>query len=197
MANDKAIKVSPDKHFVEHNGTSIEIPKPLESMTPNDWLRMATGKKSPLHAVTVDNQSFLGLHVVLKDKNYIPIWLYAGAQRGDVPRAFDTLERAVNMGCQLVSTLDDIDDRFRNRFSFSADGHIHRDDVVLAKIPIVAYYALQAQNIQKSKAAIEYQSVESKAYENIEGSHFVKGSKELPVYEATEHSVQYQDRPRF
>jgi len=191
----KPIQVSADKHFVEYEGTSIEIPKPLEDMTQQDWSRLASGPKSPLRAIHVDNQSFLGLHVVLKDKNYMPVWLYAGGERAGVPRAFDSLERAVNMGAQLVSTLDDI--LTPNHFTLGADGHIHRDDVVLAKVPIVAYYALQAQNINKANGAIEYQAAEGKAYENIDMPHFIKGNREVPVYEATEHSVQYQDRPRF
>lgn len=189
------VQVSMDQNFVEHNGTSIQIPKPLAEMTQQDWIRMATGPKSPLQGVTVDNQSFLGLHVVLKDKNYIPIWLYAGGQRDDIPRAFDTLERAVAMGATLVSSLDEI--QAPNHFQLSADGHIHRDDVVLSKMPIVSYYALQAQNIRKSKSAIEYQSAENKAYEGVDMPHFVKGNKAAPLYEATEHSVEYQDRPRF
>jgi hypothetical protein len=191
----KPVQVSPDRHFVEYEGTAVEIPKPIQEMTQADWTRLASGERSPLRKIQVENQSFLGLHVVLKDKNYVPVWLYAGNRNGDIPRAFDTLERAIAIGAQLVSTLDDID--VPNHFQLSADGHIHRDDVVLAKVPIVAYYALQAENIRKSKAAIEYKASEGKAYENVDGPHYVKGNIELPVFQSTEHSVQYQDRPRF
>ncbi len=192
----KPVQVSPDKHFVEHDGTMIEIPRPLEEMTQADWVKLALGPKSPLNSVVIDNQSFLGLHVVLKDKNYIPIWLYAGGQRDDIPRAFDTLERAIAMGATLVSSEDEIQTPV-GRFQFSADGHIHRDDVVLAKVPVVSYYALQAQNIRKSKSAIEFQSAESKAYEGVDMPKHIKGNRTAPIYEATEHTVQYQDRPRF
>jgi hypothetical protein len=192
----KPVQVSPDKHFVEYEGTSIEIPKPLEQMTEKDWVRLASGSKSPFRKISVDNQSFLGLHVVLKDKNYIPVWLYDGPRRSEVPRAFDTLERAVNMGAELVSTTDDIE--IPHGISLSADGHIRRDDVVLAKVPIVIYYALQAQNIRKSKTAIEYKSSEERAYEGVDLPRSIgHGNKSVPVYESTEHSVQYQDRPRF
>ncbi len=191
----KPVQISPDKHFVEYEGTSIELPKPIEEMTQGDWTRLAANPRSQFRNITVNHQSFVGLHVTLKDKNYIPIWLYV-AKNPEIPRAFDTMERAIQMGAQLVSDLDEIESS-GTRFSLSADGHIHRDDVVLAKIPIVAYYALQAQNIRRSQGAIEYQSVESKAYENIDMPHFVKGNREVPVYEATEHTVQYQDRPRF
>ena len=191
----KPVQITADRHFVEYEGTAIEIPKPIAEMTQADWVRLSSGEKSPLRKIRVDNQSFLGLHVVLKDKNYVPVWLYAGNRNGEIPRAFDTMERAIAIGATLVSTLDDID--VPNHFELSADGHIHRDDVVLAKVPIVAYYALQAENIRKSKAAIEYQSVEGKAFENIDMPHFVKGNRQVPVYEATEHSVEYQDRPRF
>jgi hypothetical protein len=184
--------------FVEHNGTRIQLPKPLEQMTQDDWTRMSSNPRSELRKVSITNQSFQGLHVVLKDKNYIPIWLYTGGQRKETPRNFDSLERAVQMGAQLVSTVDDLDDVCRDRYSCSgADGHIHRDDVVLAKMPIVQYYALQAESIARSRRAIEYQSVEGKAYEGVDVPKYVKGSKEVPTYEATEHTVKYQDRPTF
>ena len=191
----KPVQVSPDRHFVEYGGTSIEIPKPINEMTPQDWLRMSTNPKSSLRKIHVDNQSFVGLHVVLKDKNYIPIWLYAGSQKSEVPRAFDMMERAINMGAQLISDLDDIE--APSNLRLGADGHIHRDDVILAKIPIVAYYALQVQNISKSKQAIEYKSAEGKAFEGVDMPHYIKGNKEVPLFETTEHQVQYQDRPRF
>lgn len=192
----RPVQVSPDKHFVEYESTKIEIPKPIDQMTQADWVKMTTSPRSSLNNVVVEHQSFLGLHVVLKDKNYIPMWLYAAGRGADIPRAFDTLERAVNMGAQLVSTLDDIETS-GSRLSLSADGHIHKDDVVLAKVPIVAYYALQAQYIRKSNAAIEYKAVEAKAYEGNDIPTYIQGNKDIPVYESTEHNVSYQDRPRF
>ena len=192
----KPIQVTADKHFVDYEGTKIEIPKKLEDMTPADWGRLAASPRSSLSQVVVENQSFLGLHVTLKDKNYIPMWLYCAGRDADIPRAFDTLERAVSMGAELISTLDDIE-MTGSQLKLSADGHIHKDDVVLAKVPIVAYYALQAQNIRRSQASIEYKNVEGKAYEGIDMPHYIKGNKDIPVYETTEHSVQYQDRPRF
>ncbi len=195
----KPVQVTPDKHFVDYEGTKIQIPRPLEEMTPADWTRMAAAPKSDLRKVSISNQSFMGLHVVLKDKNYIPIWLYTGGQRHDrTPRSFDTMERAIQMGATLVSSLDELDDSCRSRYGLNgADGHIHRDDVVLAKMPIVQYYALQAESIRRSRANIELQSAESKAYENVDMPHYIKGNKEQPVFEATEHSVQYQDRLRM
>jgi len=189
------VQVSPDKHFVEYDGTVIELPKPANEMTQQDWMRMATTERSPLRRLEIDNQSFLGLHVVLRDKGWMPMWL-RDTSRSEVPRAFDTMERAIQMGAQLVSTLEDI--QAPTSFILSADGHIHRDDVVLAKIPCVVYWSLQAQNIRKSKSAIEYKSVEGKAYEGIDMPHALgKGNKQVPLYETTEHSVEYQDRPRF
>lgn len=190
-----AVQVSPDKHFVEYDGTSIELPKPVESMTQDDWIALAGQRRSPLRKVSIENQSFLGLHVVLKDKNYIPVWLYAGSRASETPRAFDTMERAKRMGATLVSSQDEIE--IPSDTVFSADGHVHRDDVILAKVPIVAYYALQAQNLQKSKAAIEYQAVESRAYEGIDMPHFIQGNREEPLYQASEHTVRYQDRLKF
>lgn len=195
-ADKKPVQVSPDKHFVEYEGTSIEIPKPLKEMTQGDWVRLTSSPRSALNSVVVEHQSFVGLHVTLKDKNYIPMWLYCAGHDADIPRAFDTLERAVNMGAQLISSLDDIE-MAGSHLRLSADGHIHKDDVVLAKVPIVAYYALQAQNIRRSQASIEYKSVEGKAYEGIDMPHYIKGNKDIPVYETTEHTVSYQDRPRF
>lgn len=192
----KPVQITPDKHFVDYEGTKIELPKPLEQMTQNDWVRMSTSSRSALNDVIVEHQSFLGLHVVLKDKNYIPMWLYCARQENDIPRAFDMLERAVTMGATLVSTADDIE-ASGSRLQLSADGHFHKDDVVLAKVPIVAYYALQAQYIRKSNAAIEYKSVEAKAYEGNDIPTYLKGNRDIPVYEATEHNVSYQDRPRF
>jgi hypothetical protein len=195
----KPVQVTPDKHFVDYEGTKIQIPRPLEEMTPNDWNRLSANPRSDLRKVSITNQSFQGLHVVLKDKNYIPIWLYTGGQRGNAaPKSMDSMERAVQMGAQLVSTLDDLDDSCQGRFAIGgADGHIHRDDVVLAKMPIVQYYALQADSIRRSRANIELQSAENKAYENVDMPHYIKGNKEHPVFEATEHSVQYQDRLRM
>ncbi|MHB1952822.1 MAG: hypothetical protein ACYCOU_03655 [Sulfobacillus sp.] len=195
-ADKKPVQVTEDKHFVDYEGTKIELPKPISEMTEGDWVRLASFAGSSLNRVEVSNQSFLGLHVTLKDKNYIPMWLYCAGRDADIPRAFDTLERAINMGAELISTLDDID-LAGSSLRLSADGHIHKDDVVLAKVPIVAYYALQAQNIRRSRSSIEYKSVENKAYEGIDMPHYVRGNKDIPVYEATEHSVQYQDRPRF
>jgi hypothetical protein len=193
MAN--PVKVE-NKSFIDFQGTKIELPKPVDQMTPNDWTRLAVAKKSPLGKIQIDGQSFQGLHVVLKDKNYLPIWAYAGTRRVETPRAFDTLERAMQMGAQFAHT-DDLDERSAQRFELGADGHIHRDDVVLIKVPVVAYYALAAQNLRKSTQSIEYQSQESKAYEGIDMPHYVKGNKDAPLYETTEHTVQYQDRPRF
>jgi hypothetical protein len=191
----KPVQVTEDKHFVDYEGTKIELPRPLAEMTEEDWIRMSTSPRSSLSQVIVEHQSFLGLHVVLKDKNYIPMWL-RDTSRSDMPRAWDTLERAVSMGAQLISTLDDIE-LSGSRLELSADGHFHKDDVVLAKVPIVAYYALQAQYIKRSRAAIEYKSVEGKAYEGNDMPHYIRGNKEMPLYEATEHTVSYQDRPRF
>lgn len=189
----KPVQVSQDKNFVEFEGTIIELPKPLAAMTQADWIRLTASPKSSLSQVVIEHQSFLGLHVTLKDKNYLPMWLYCANKDADIPRAFDTMERAISMGAQLVSTLDDLETG-AGKFQLSADGHIHKDDVILAKVPIVAYYALQAQNIRRSKAAIEYKSVEGKAYEGLDMPHSIQGNKEVPVYEATEHSVQYRDR---
>jgi hypothetical protein len=191
----KPVQVTEDKHFVDYEGTKIELPRPLAEMTEEDWIRMSTSPRSSLSQVIVEHQSFLGLHVVLKDKNYIPMWL-RDTSRSDMPRAWDTLERAVSMGAQLISTRDDIE-LSGSRLELSADGHFHKDDVVLAKVPIVAYYALQAQYIKRSRAAIEYKSVEGKAYEGNDMPHYIRGNKEMPLYEATEHTVSYQDRPRF
>lgn len=197
----KNIQVDANKHFADYEGTKIQIPKPLEEMTGEDWGRLAYGSKSPLLKVPVSNQSFHGLRVVLKDKNYIPMWLYTGGQRSEskVPRAYDPMERAVSMGATLVSSIDELDEESARYYqgTQSADGHFHRQDVVMAKIPIVAYYAIQAQSIEKSRKAVEYQSTESKAFEGVDMPHYVKGNKEAPLFEATEHSVQYQDRLRM
>jgi hypothetical protein len=195
-ADKKPVQVDESKHFVDYEGTKIEIPKPINDMTQADWVRLTSSPRSSLHDVVVEHQSFLGLHVTLKDKNYIPMWLYSAGREADIPRAFDTLERAVNMGAQLISTLDDIELAGSN-LKLSADGHIHKDDVVLAKVPIVAYYALQAQYIRRSQASIEYKSVVGKAYEGNDMPHYIKGNKDLPLYEAQEHSVSYLDRPTF
>ena len=195
MADKNPVQVSPDKHFVEYNKTMIQIPKPIEQMSNDDWMRLALGEKSTFNQVEIDHQSFIGLHVVLKDKNYLPVWLYDSRGKNDIPRAFDTLERAIQLGAQLISSIDDIE--APKTLRASADGHFHRDDVILAKIPIVAYYAMQRDNVRRSQSSIEYQAAEGKAFEAVDMPHYIKGNKEAPLYEATEHSVKYQDRPRF
>src|ERR1700734_550463 len=163
-AEKKPVQVSIDGNWVEYEGAAIEIPKPVDQMTPEDWTRMASAKNSVLRQIVIDNQSFIGLHVTLKDPLWMPLWLYDSRSSDRIPRAFDTMQRAINMGAQLISTLDDIMQAPGN-YQLGADGHIHKDDVVLAKMPKVAYYAMQAQNIQRSMQAIEYQNVEGKAYE--------------------------------
>lgn len=190
----KPVQVSPGKNFAEYEGTSIALPKPIEQMTEQDWVKIALGSKSQLRKISVDNQSLLGLHVVLKDKNYRPVWLYDSRGKDDIPRAFDMLERAINMGAQLC-TIDDIE--VPCSFRASADGHIHRDDVILAKIPHVVYWSLQSQFMQDSRARLEYQSVEGKAYEGNDVPRYIKGNKDVPIFETTEHRVDYQDRPKF
>lgn len=182
-------------HFVDYEGTKIQIPKPVEQMTPGDWVKLATGKKSPLRDVAIDNRSFLGLHVVLRDKNMIPIWLHASGLSSDIPQAYDQARNAIQAGA-ILCTLDDIE--APNNFKASVDGHIRRDDVILAKIHCVAYWGMKGDEIRRSKASIEYQSAEGKAFEAMgDQPHFIKGNKDVPVFETTEHQVQYQDRPRF
>lgn len=182
-------------NFVDFEGTKIQLPKPLEKMSHQDWIHLATGKKSPLQDLAIDNRSFLGLHVVLKDKNMIPIWLHASGLASDIPQAYDQARNAIQAGA-ILCTLDDIESP--DTFKASADGHIHRDDVVLAKMHLVAYWGIKGEEIRRSKTSIEYQSAEGKAFEAMgDQPHHVVGSKNVPVFEATEHQVQYQDRPRF
>ena len=57
----KPVQITADRHFVEYEGTAIEIPKPIAEMTQADWVRLSSGEKSPLRKIRVDNQSFLGL----------------------------------------------------------------------------------------------------------------------------------------
>lgn len=190
----KPVQVDPNMNFIDYEGTKIQLPKPLEQMTSDDWVRISTSPRSPLHAVKIDNTSFSGLDVALDNKNYIPQWLYAGHRAGTAD-AFDPMERSIQMG-SVLCTIDDLDETSKRRFagSVSADGHIRRNDVILAKIAIIKYWKIKASDIQKSNDAIEYQSVEGKAFENIDGPHYIKGNKEQPLFQATEHQVKYQDR---
>jgi hypothetical protein len=182
-------------NFVDYNGTKIQIPKPIEQMTPSDWSNLALGRNSPLKKIVVDNRSFMGLHVVLKDKNMVPIWLHASGLAKDIPMAYDQARNAIQSGAVLC-TKDDIE--IPENPYVSADGHIHRDDVVLAKIHVLQYWGIKSAEVGRANSRIEYQSAEGKAFEAIgDQPRHVAGNRDVPVFETTDHQVQYQDRPKF
>lgn len=184
------------KHFIEQDGVKIELPKPADQMSQGDWVRLASGKNSPLRKVPINSQTFTFLHVSLREKgNYLPIWLYAGADKGG-GRALDGFERAIQMGAR-AATLEDLDEASKAKYSGSEDagGHIRVMDVMLAVCPIVTYYAMQADHIRRSNDSIQYQSQEAKAYEGWDMPHEIKGNKDAPIYQTNEHNVRYSDRP--
>lgn len=189
-------KVSPDGHFIEYEDTRIQIPKPIEEMTTEDWVKFSSAPNSPLRHVVIDNQSFVSLHVKLKDPHYMPIWLRDTSRSSERGTVLDAMQRAIGFGAQLISTLDDIEVAAAN-YQLGADGHIHKDDVVLAKIPKVAYYTMQYQHTRRSNAAIEYQNVVGKAYEGVDMPPNVRGNQSEPLFATTEHIVDYQERVRF